>query len=291
MKPAPFAYFAPTSIEEAVGLLQRYGDEAKILAGGQSLVPLLNMRLARPTALIDINRIPALDGIAVEDGAVTVGARVTERQLERHPAVVDQLPLLVALLKLIGHPQIRNRGTVCGSIAHGDPSAELPAGALALNAEVTATGPSGSRTIAIDDFYLGYLATELAADEIVTQVRFPIPPAGTGWSVQEVARRHGDFALVGAVALLRVEAGTIAAASVVSFGTGGRPLRFPEVEERLAGSAPSETLFSEAAEAVSELVDPDDDVHASAAYRRQVAGVLARRALEEALARSEGGSR
>ncbi|MCC6382759.1 MAG: xanthine dehydrogenase family protein subunit M [Dehalococcoidia bacterium] len=291
MKPAPFTYFAPTSIEETIGLLQRYGDEAKILAGGQSLVPLLNMRLARPTALIDINRIPRLDEIVTEDDAIVVGARVTERQLERHPVVAERLPLLVALVKLIGHPQIRNRGTVCGSIAHGDPSAELPAGALALDATVTVTGPTGERTIAVDDFYLGYLATALAGDEMMTQVRFPIPAAGTGWSVQEVARRHGDFALVGAVALVRVEGGRIAATNVVSFGTGGRPLRFPEVEAKLVGSVPGEALFSEAAEAITELLDPDDDVHASAAYRRQVAGVLVRRALEEALRRCEGGSR
>jgi carbon-monoxide dehydrogenase medium subunit len=290
VKPPPLTYFAPSTVEEAVGLLERFGDEAKIIAGGQSLVPLLNMRLARPAALIDINRISALDSITVDDSALVVGAGVTTRTLERHPAVGERLPVLVELAKWVGHPQIRNRGTVCGSIVHADPAAELPAGALALDAVVTVAGPRGRRDIAVQDFYLGYMATALGPDELVTQVRFPIPPPGTGWSVQEVARRHGDFAVVGAIALLRIAEGRVGSASIVSFGVGGRPLRFPEVEAALIGEPPGDALFAQAAEGFTQLVEPDDDIHASAEFRREVAGVLVRRALEEALRRATGGS-
>ncbi|MBI4300753.1 MAG: xanthine dehydrogenase family protein subunit M [Chloroflexi bacterium] len=289
MKPGAFKYFAPTTMEEAVGLLGLYGPEAKILAGGQSLMPLLNMRLARPSVIVDINRIGEMDYIRPSDGGIAIGALTRERRVEDDPIVAERLPLLAALVKWIGHPQIRNRGTVCGSIAHGDPAAELPAAALALDAELAVVGKSGTRTLSPDDLYLGYLATSLAPDEIIREVRFPGLPANAGWSIQEVARRHGDFALVGVIAVLGLTEGRISEARLVCFGVGGRPVRFPEIEGQLVGSTPSEDLFSATARQVSASVDPDGDIHASAAYRKEVAGVLTRRALEQASERAKGG--
>lgn len=290
MKPVPFEYVAPTTTKEAVEVLAEYGTEAKVIAGGQSLVPLLNMRLARPAFLVDINRIDELSYIRASDGGIAMGALARQRRLEEDPLVAKRVPLLRAVAKWIGHPQIRNRGTVVGSIAHADPSAELPAAALLLDAEMTAVGPNGVRTLSPDELYLGYLATSLEPEELLTEVRFPSLPAGAGWSIQEVARRHGDLALVGVIALLTLEGEQIGEARLACFGLGGRAVRLPEVEGLLAGTTPDEKLFAEAAAQASAALEADDDIHASAAYRRAVAGVLTGRALSEALERAKGGA-
>lgn len=290
MKPVSFKYVAPTTTAEAVQVLAQYGAEAKVLAGGQSLMPMLNMRLARPAVLVDVNQIAALNYIHATDTGIAIGAITRQRRLEDTPLVAERVPLLKAVAKWISHPQIRNRGTVVGSIAHGDPSAELPAAALALDAELTAVGPKGTRTLSANELYLGYLLTSLQPEEWLTEVRFPALPAGAGWSIQEVARRHGDFALVGVIALLRLERQQIGEARLTYFGLGGRAVRLAEIEGRLTGTAPSEKLFAEVTQA-SAALEADADIHASADYRRAVAGVLTRRALSEALARAKEGVR
>jgi CO/xanthine dehydrogenase FAD-binding subunit len=286
MKPAPFEYFDPTTVDEAVALLGERDGEGKVLAGGQSLVPLLNMRLARPVALVDLRRIEGLDCIREENGALAIGAMTAQRSIERSELVREQLPLLQAATRLIAHPQIRNRGTVGGSLAHADPAAEYPALALALDAEVSATGPSGERTIASSELFLGYLATALAPAEVLTEVRFPKPPAGSGWSVMEVARRHGDFALAGVVATLRLD-GPISEARIALFGVASAPLRAGEAEDLLVGERPGEALFEEAGRrAAAGIEEPLSDVHASGEFRRHLAATLVKRALAEAASRA-----
>lgn len=283
MKPVPFAYFAPSSLAEAAEILAQHGADAKVLAGGQSLLPLLNMRLARPSVLVDINRIAELRYIRESDGGIAIGATTRQRELEKDPLVLERVPALRDAVRWIGHPQIRNRGTVVGSLAHADPAGELPAAALAFDAELTALGPNGTRTVAPDDLYLGYLMTSLEPEELLTEVRFPPLPAEAGWSVKELARRRGDLALAGVIAVLALDAERIREARVVVFGLGGRAVRLPEIEAQLSGTAPNEELFTTAATEASAALEADGDIHASAEYRRAVAGVLIRRALREAL--------
>jgi CO/xanthine dehydrogenase FAD-binding subunit len=288
LKPAPFEYFDPETVSEAVSLLRERDGEAKVLAGGQSLVPLLNMRLARPAALVDIRRIKGLDYVREEGGALAIGAMTCQRTVERSDVVRERLPLLHAATKLIAHPQIRNRGTVGGSLAHADPAAEYPAVALALGAELKAVGPQGERTIAAGDFFVTYLTTTLAPDDLLTEVRFPIPRANTGWSIVEVSRRWGDFALAGAAATLSLDGGgRVAEARVALFGVGSTPLRASGAEETLAGERLDETTIEAAARRASEaLEEPLSDVHASSEYRRDLARVLTARALTEAAGRA-----
>jgi len=287
MKPPPFEYEAPTTIQEVVALLRQHDGEAKILAGGQSLMPLLNMRFARPTALIDLGRVADLDYIREENGMLAIGAMTTKRSIERSELVKSRQPLLHASTAWIAHPQIRNRGTVGGSMAQADPAAEYPAVALALDAEFVIVGPDGRRSVAASDFFVTYLTTALEENEVLSEIRVPVLPARTGWSIQEVARRHGDFAMVGAVATLGLDGGSCNSARVVLFGVGPTPLRATSVEQALIGQAASETLFASAAEKADEgLEDTISDVHASAEYRRHLARVLARRALAEAAERA-----
>ncbi|MCH7698601.1 MAG: xanthine dehydrogenase family protein subunit M [Chloroflexi bacterium] len=286
MKPAPFEYYAPTSVAETVALLEQHGPEAKLLAGGQSLVPLLNMRLARPTVVVDVGRVAGLDYVREEDGALAIGAMTSQRTIERSELVEQRLPLLRAATRLVGHPQIRNRGTVGGSIAHADPAAEYPAVALALDAQMRVAGPGGERVIEAADFFVTYLTTALEPSDVLTEVRMPLLPGGAGWSIVEIARRHGDFALAGAVVTLSVDSGSIKDPRVVLFGVGATPIRVREAEERLAGESPSEALFTEAGKLVSEVIDePLSDIHATAEFRRHLAGVMAQRGLAEAAGR------
>ena len=288
MKPPSFDYEAPETIEQAVKLLDANSFDAKLLAGGQSLMPLLNMRLARPALLIDLARIPALDYVREEGGALRVGAMTRQRTLELSETVRTKLPLLHAGVLHIAHPQNRNQGTVGGSLAHADPAAELPALALALDAELTVVGPQGTRTIAARDFFVTYLTTSLEPSEIVTESRWPLLTARSGWSVAELARRHGDFALAGAVAIVRLDgSGRAAEVRVVLFGVGAKPLRMASAEKHLLGEKPDERSFARAAaQAAGEIEEPLSDVHATADYRRSLAAVLVRRALKEAAARA-----
>jgi carbon-monoxide dehydrogenase medium subunit len=287
MKPPPFEYAAPDTVEEVVALLQRHAGEAKILAGGQSLMPLLNMRFARPTALVDLRRVAGLDGIREENGRLIIGAMTTKRTVERSQLVASRQPLLHAATRWIAHPQIRNRGTVGGSMAQADPAAEYPATAVALDAEFQLVGPNGARSVAAEDFFVTYLTTALDENEVLTEVRVPVLPDRTGWSIQEVARRHGDFAMVGGVFLLGIDAGRrCSSARIVLFGVGPTPVRSRDAEQLLLGEAPGEAVFAVAAAKVDEAIDePLSDVHASAEYRRHLAQVLTRRGLAEAAGR------
>lgn len=246
---------------------------------------MLNMRLARPQALVDLNRVAELSYVKEGDGGLAIGAMTRQRTLEHHPLVAQRLPLLAELAGWIAHPQIRSRGTVGGSIAHADPAGELPAAALALDAELTVMSARGTRTLSTDELLLGYLDTSLAPDEILTEVRFPGLPPETGWSIQEIARRKGDFALVGVIAIVAMDQARIRSARLAYFGVGGRPVRLPAVERVLEGEIPSEQVLGVAAREASAAVEPDDDVHATAAYRRSVAGTLTRRALRQAIDR------
>jgi carbon-monoxide dehydrogenase medium subunit len=283
MKPPRFEYFSPDALGEAISLLERYAGDGRVLAGGQSLVPLLNMRLARPAALVDINPIHELGAVRAWDGGVSIGATVRQRALQREPLITDRLPLVVEIAPHIGHQQIRSRGTICGSIAHADPAAELPALAVAMGAEMVATGPRGVRTIAAADFYRGYLTTALETAEILTEVRFRAPPPAMAWSFMEVSRRHGDFALAGVIAGLSVDrdSGAVTDARIVHFGVGPNPRRANEAERLLVGASPGVDAFRAADEAASRDLDPDTDVHATAEYRRSIAGALTRRALQQ----------
>ena len=287
MKPPPFEYHAPASLEEAVALLGEHGDEAKVLAGGQSLVPLLAMRLARPAHLVDINDVAGLDAIADRGDHLAFGATVRERSAERSAVVREKVPLLAEALPLVGHVAIRNRGTVGGSMAHADASAELPAVALATEADMVVRSGRGQRSMAAEEFFTGHFTTAMADDECLVEVRIPVSPRGAGWSFQEVARRHGDFALVGVGAMVVLDGdGAITEGRVCLMGVADRPVRARKAEAALVGARPTaETFAAAATEATAEL-EPSSDVHGSAAFRRHLAAVTVRRALAEAAARA-----
>lgn len=290
MKPAPFTYRRARSLAEAADLLAACPD-AKILAGGQSLVPMLNMRLARPETLVDIGSLAALDYVDVVDGHLEVGAAARQAAVAAHPLVRARLPVLAAAISRIGHSQIRNRGTVCGSIAHHDPSAELPALALALDARILTYGVRGTAVHEAVAFFTGTFDTALAPDEIVTAVQFPLPEPGTGWAFEEVARRSGDFALVGGTALLRAAAGgTVERVRIALFGVASTPVRLPAVEELVTGAALTEDVLAAAERLTARTLDPTADSHASADYRREVAAHLVRTVLADAFARTPAGS-
>jgi carbon-monoxide dehydrogenase medium subunit len=286
VKPAPFDYHAPTTVGDAVTLLHDVaasGADAKIIAGGQSLVPMLNLRLTRFDTLVDIGRIDPLRSIARDNGTVTIGAGVRQCDVEVDATVAAHVPLLARATPLIGHFQIRSRGTLGGSIAHADPASEYPAVALALDAELDAEGPAGSRTIAARDFFAGTWTTALEADEILVAARFPTWPGRSGFAVEEVARRHGDFAIAGAVAGVTVDGGAISRATIALFGMGSTPLRAPAAEAALVG-APADEVEPDAIGSVAiEGLDPPEDLHASAGLRRRIGRAVVARAIGRAL--------
>lgn len=281
MKAAPFQYFRAASVAEAVDALA--GEPtAKVLAGGQSLVPMLAMRLARPRVLVDINRVGALTGLCRDDTGLRVGALVRQRDLELDPRAAA-VPLVAAALPYIGHRELRNRGTVCGSIAHADPAAELPAVAATLDASLTVSGPAGEREVSARDFFVGPLQTTLRHDEVLTAVRFPVAGPGDGFAFEEVARRHGDFALCGAAVAVHRDGEAPASATVGLFGVGERPVTF-EVAARLRETAPTEAALRAIGEDIAAKLTPSDDLHAGAGYRRRLAATLTARCLRRALA-------
>ncbi len=289
MKPARFEYHAPGSVDEALTLLGRYDGDAKVLAGGQSLVPLLNFRLSRPAALVDLNRIPSLAYVREHDGQVRLGAMTRQRTIEFDPVVARALPLLREATRWVGHLPIRTRGTIGGSLAHADPSAEYPTVLTALEGEVVVRGPRGERVVKAGDLFQSYLTTSLAPDEILVEVRLPAMPAGAGWALEEFARRHGDFAIVGIAAVLVRDGARCARARLATAGTGPVPLRLRAAEEILERDGLGEAALDAAARRASELVSPDSDIHASADYRRHLTGVLTRRALARAIGAAPGG--
>jgi len=288
VKPAPFAYVAPRSLEEALEALAERGDEAKILAGGQSLIPVLNFRLAQPTALVDLNRVPGLDGISKEAGALRIGALARQRTLERDATIAAHAPLLAEAIPHVAHPQIRNRGTLGGSLAHADPAAELPAVALALDARFRIARRGGERWVEAHDFFTGLFSTVLAADEILIEVELPAPPPRTGWAFLESARRHGDYALAGVAARVTLDGdGRCASSRLVLLSVGDGPVDARRAAEALAGSGLEADAVAAACELASgEEIDPIGDVHASAAFKRQLVRVLTRRALDAAARRA-----
>ena len=283
MKPAKFDYHAPTTVEQALELLGRYGGDAKILAGGQSLMPLLNFRLSRPAALVDLNRIPSLVYIKEADGQVRFGAMTRQRTIEFSPVVQARVPLLREATKLVGHLPIRTRGTIGGSIAHADPSAEYPTVLTALEGEVVARGPKGERVIKAKDLFRTYLTTSLTPDEILVEVRLPAMPMGAGYALEEFARRHGDFAIVGIAAVVVKAGARCTLARLATAGTGPVPVRLRAAEEILERDGLTDAAIEAASRRASELVSPDSDIHASADYRRHLTGVLTKRALTRAL--------
>ncbi|HEU4367782.1 MAG TPA: xanthine dehydrogenase family protein subunit M [Methylomirabilota bacterium] len=286
MKPPRFEYHAPRSVDETVELLGRYGGDAKVLAGGQSLMPMLNFRLARPAALVDVNRIPALAYVREEDGAVALGAMTRQRTIEFSPVVARRLPLLHEATRWVGHLPIRSRGTIGGSLAHADPSAEYPAVLTALDGEVVAQGPRGRRTLRGPELFETYLTTRLAPDELLVEVRLPAMAAGAGFAFEEFARRHGDFAIVGIAAMIVRDGARCRTARLAAAGTGPVPARLRAAEEILEREGLGAAAIEAAAARASELVEPDSDVHASADYRRHLTGVLTARALRRALERA-----
>ncbi len=275
-------YEAPTTIAEAVDLLAEHEDEASVLAGGQSLIPLMALRLARPAVLIDINGLSELSLVAATDGRVAIGAMTREYAAEDSATVGDAVPLLAAALPLIGHEAIRSRGTIGGSLAHADPAAELPAVALALDAEFVVRGRAGERVVPAADWFEGYLATSRRPDELLTEVRFPAAGPGTGVAFLEVARRHGDFAIVGLAVSLTLADGVISDTRLAFAGVSDVPVRVTEAEDLLAGERPSAELFAEAARVAAAGLDPPADLNGSSEYRKQVAATLVRRGLRAA---------
>jgi carbon-monoxide dehydrogenase medium subunit len=284
VKPAPFEYLDPRTVDEAVALLETHGDDAKVLAGGQSLVPMLALRLARPAAVIDVNRVAGLDGLRQEGATLSVGALVRQRALERWAA--ERAPLLGTAIRHVGHAAIRTRGTVAGSIAHADPASELPALLLCLDGSVVARSRRGTRTIAASEFFQGPLTTALAADELVTETRWTLPPAHAGWGFREMARRQGDFALVGVAAVVTIARGVVGDARVAIFGAAPTPLRARETERALTGQAATAAVLADAAQRATAGLDAVSDIHAPAGYRVSVTRTLAARALADAAARA-----
>ncbi|PYN96221.1 MAG: molybdopterin dehydrogenase [Candidatus Rokuibacteriota bacterium] len=286
MKPPKFDYHAPKAVDEALALLARYDGEAKILAGGQSLMPLLNFRLSRPAALIDLNRIPALAYIKEADGSVRFGAMTRQRTIEFSPVVAKRLPLLTEATRWVGHLPIRTRGTIGGSIAHADPSAEYPAVLTALDGEVIARGPKGERVLKPREFFQTYLTTSLAADEILTEVRLPAMSGVAGYAFEEFARRHGDFAIIGIAAVVVRDGSRCSMARLATAGAGPVPVRLRAAEEILEREGFGDDAIARAAAKAQDLVQPDADIHASSDYRRHLTGVLTGRAIKRAMAKA-----
>lgn len=285
MKPAPFQYAAPSSVEETLALLRAHGGDGKVLAGGQSLVPLLNMRLARPAVVIDLNRVLALDYIREDERDVVIGAMTRQRTAELSPLIRQKTPLLADALPNIGHPQIRNRGTIGGSIAHADPSAELPAVLAALDGAVVVRGPRGTRNVAAEEFFVSYLTTALKPDELLMEVRFP-KHERQGTAFLEVARRHGDYALVGVAAVVSMDGDRCNQVRLAFTGVGPVPVRMPDAEAAVTGMRITDAVLGEAGRIARSRLEPESDIHASADYRRHVAGVLTERALRVAIKRA-----
>ncbi len=284
VKPAPFEYHAPATVTDVAALLAEHGDEAKPLAGGQSLVPMLALRLTRFEHLVDLNGVDELTGISMGGGEISIGAGTRQATVGADPLIARHAPLLTRATPLIGHFQIRNRGTIGGSIAHADPASEYPAVVLALDAELEITTTNGARRVPAGDFFTGTWTTSLAPDELLSAIHVPLAAGRRGSAIEEVARRHGDFALAGAAAVVEIDVdGTITHAAIAMFGMGSTPLRAPDAERALVGASAGTVNLADTARSACAFTDPPDDIHASAAYRRRVAAHLVENALSHAL--------
>jgi CO/xanthine dehydrogenase FAD-binding subunit len=291
MKPSKFEYFAPTSLQEAVGILED-NEEAKALAGGQSLIPIMNFRLAQPGALVDLNNIPGLDYIREEDGSLVIGGLTRIREVEISELVRAKCPILSEATGFIGHLPNRNRGTVGGSVAHADPSAELPTVLTALDAQIRTFGASGEKTYQPDEFFLSYLTTPLENSDLVTEIRVPLPATLHKGAFMELSRRHGDFAIVAVAVLLEIDENNVCTKARISLGgVSDTPLRVEQAEELLEGETLTEELLKKASAFSAEIADPESDYHATAEYRRNMAQVYTLRTLKKALGMEEEGSK
>lgn len=287
MKPAAFDFTAAHSVDEALAVLTQYGDEAKVIAGGQTLGPMLNMRLLMPQVLLDINAIESLVGASAGEGGLRLGAATRQADLEDDPGLAATQPLVAAAIPYIAHRAIRNRGTVGGSLAHADPAAEWGALVHALDAELVITGANGTRSVAPEDFFVGILTTAVEPEELLVEVRLPAWPQGAGWSFMEFSRRHGDFALAGVACRLQLDAGgRCVDARLGLIGLGHTPLRARDAEAVLVGESAGPELYRAAAEAAARAIEPMSDLHASADYRRQLTRVLVADALAQAADRA-----
>ena len=288
MKPAPFEYYAPDSIEQAVDLFSQHNGDAKLLAGGQSLVPAMNFRVMQPSVLIDLNRVSELSYIREEGNVIRVGSMARERHLEFDSSIEKRTPLLHEAVPFIAHPQIRNRGTIGGSIVHSDPAAELPVLMLALNARLKARNRTGERWIDAQDFFVGMFTTALEADEILVEIELPFMPSHTGWSFMEVAPRAGDYAMMGVAALVTLdESGNCSHAKLVYLNAGEGPINAREAAELLVVENSSDHAIEEASTIASEKeINPFGNMHASADFQRHLAKVLTKKTLRVALQRA-----
>jgi CO/xanthine dehydrogenase FAD-binding subunit len=287
MKPAPFDYRRPETLDEALAMFAQLGSEAKALAGGQSLVPAMNFRLARPGVLVDLNQLDSMAYIKEDDGGLRIGAMTRQRSVERSPIVASRAALLAEAMPWVAHPQIRNRGTMGGSLAHADPAAELPAVMVALDANFVLRSQTSTRTVPARDFFTGILSTVLQPEELLTEIQIPAQPDRTGTAFLELARRHGDFALVGiAVALVLDQTGSCSSARIVLLSVGDAPVLATRAMETLTGNPATAERIQEAARVAGSEIDPPSDIHASSAYRRQLAKVLVQRALIRAAERA-----
>jgi carbon-monoxide dehydrogenase medium subunit len=286
MIPAAFEYFAPTSVREAISLLQQHGDDAKVLAGGHSLLPLMKFRLAQPKVVVDIGRIPGLDGITVAGDKVVIGALATHDAVERSPILKEKCPLLPETAAVIGDMQVRNRGTIGGSLAHADPAADYPGAILALDAEIVATGPAGTRTIPARDFFVEMLTTALGPAELITEVRVPVLPPGTGTAYLKHPHPASGYAVVGVAVVLRVAKGRCEHVAIGINGVAGKAYRATAVEQALQGKALDEQTVAAAASRAADGVDAQSDLYASAEFRKHLASVYTKRAVLAAVSRA-----
>lgn len=288
MKPAPFDYHRPGTLDEALSLLDRHGEDAKPLAGGQSLIPAMNFRLATPPVLVDLNDLHALGYIKNESSDLRIGGMTRQRYIERSDLVSTFAPLITETMPFIAHPAIRNRGTIGGSLAHADPAAELPAVMMALKASLVVTSKTGVREVPSHEFFTGLFRTAVRSGELLTEIRIPVQPGGSGYAFQEISRRHGDFALVGAAAVVQLNGnGLCSGARIALLSVGDRPMLAEQGTAMLIGQRPSPESIRAAAHATATRdIDPSSDIHASARYRRQLANVLTRRVLERAFERA-----
>ncbi|NGM82473.1 xanthine dehydrogenase family protein subunit M [Paenibacillus sp. 7124] len=288
MKPAAFDYYKPETLDEALSLLDEFGYDAKILAGGQSLIPMMNMRLARPPVLIDINGVPGMTGIEIGDSEIVIGGLTRHYMVEHSPEIQNSCPMLAEGIKLIGHSQIRSRGTIGGSIVHADPTAELPVMLTALGGKVTVVSSEDERELTPEELFLTYMTTTIEPNEIVKSVHFPVIAERTGHAIEEFTLRSGDFAIIIAAASVTLdEEGLIESAALCIGGVDGIPVKLEDVTDELIGEAPSEEIFAEKCAQIVDLVDPEKDIHASAEYRKDLCVALSRRVLKKAADRAK----
>ena len=289
MIPASFEYHSPTSLEEAIALLGQHGDEAKILSGGQSLIPAMRFRLAQPGILIDINGIPNLEYLREEGEHLLIGGLTRESAIEGSPLVQDNFPLLADTARVIADPLVRNMATIGGNLVHADPANDHPATMLAYGAEIVAHGPNGARAIAIDEFFIGLFETALTADEILTEIRIPTPSTGSGGAYMKIERKVGDYAISAVAVQLQMDGDTVSSARIGLTNVSPTPMRATEAEQSIIGSVGSADSLEAAGKAAAAACDPSADLRGSVEYKRDLTRVVTKRAIAKAIDRAQGG--